>query len=507
LICIEIREENAVKRKSAILGRGGAVAVAAALTLIVGFFTPPSEAQAVTGAEFNPANVMSDTVMFNGNAMSAAEVQTFLNARVPRCTMGDPGKPAGGIYTFPSGFQTVLANDCLKDYSAAVPSLAADSICAALPGGTISAAEMIYRIGVACNVSQKVLLVLLEKEQSLISDTFPAQVQYNSAVGFNCPDTAPCSAASAGFFKQVYAAARQLQVYGTGSFTWYPVGQVTAVRFHPNGACGASPVLIANRATAALYYYTPYQPNGAALSNLYGTGDACSAYGNRNFWRIYSDWFGSTQEVPGSVEFVRASYADVLGRGPGEPDVNYWVGRIAGGMSAVSMANAFNNSDEYRNFKIKQAYNLALGRDPDPSGGAYWLSVMQAGGLSPEDVYSTFLASDEMFNVQGGGTIPGYVTAMYTSLLGRGPDTGGLNYWSGRLAAGEARRAISDSSWFSPEKYSVRVAEAYAALLARSPGVDETAYWAGVARAGGTTAMRSGIMATQEYWNRAGVRF
>jgi hypothetical protein len=53
----------------------------------------------------------------------------------------------------------------------------------------------------------------------------------------------------------------------------------------------------------------------------------------------------------------------------------------------------------------------------------------------------------------------------------------------------------------------VRVAEAYAALLARSPGVDETAYWAGVARAGGTTAMRSGIMATQEYWNRAGVRF
>ena len=50
--------------------------------------------------------------------------------------------------------------------------------------------------------------------------------------------------------------------------------------------------MLANAATAALYYYTPYQPNAAALANLYGTGDSCSAYGNRNFWRLYRDWFG-----------------------------------------------------------------------------------------------------------------------------------------------------------------------------------------------------------------------
>ncbi|MDG2497268.1 MAG: LysM peptidoglycan-binding domain-containing protein, partial [Aquiluna sp.] len=27
--------------------------------------------------------------------------------------------------------------------------------------------------------------------------------------------------------------------------------------------------------------------------NMYGTGDSCSAYGNRNFWRFFHDWFGS----------------------------------------------------------------------------------------------------------------------------------------------------------------------------------------------------------------------
>ena len=48
-----------------------------------------------------------------------------------------------------------------------------------------------------------------------------------------------------------------------------------------------------SQATANLYYYTPYTPNDAALKNLYGSGDSCSAYGNRNFWRFFHDWFGS----------------------------------------------------------------------------------------------------------------------------------------------------------------------------------------------------------------------
>jgi LysM repeat protein len=46
-----------------------------------------------------------------------------------------------------------------------------------------------------------------------------------------------------------------------------------------------------NQATAGLYYYTPYTPNSPAMVNITSTGDACSAYGNRNFWRIYNYWF------------------------------------------------------------------------------------------------------------------------------------------------------------------------------------------------------------------------
>lgn len=260
----------------------------------------PDKASALTGAEFNPGNIISDAVMFNGLSMTPDDIQRFLNQRVTRCTLGDPGKPPGGIYTDSRGVQYRLSSACLKDYREQIPAISADRYCSAIPAGNYSAAELIYRVGLACNVSQKALLVLLQKEQSLVTHTFPYLSMYLSATGFNCPDTAPCSASSAGFFKQLYSGARQLQVYSTvPAFQYIPVGRTTRIAYHPNSACGGANVFIANRATAALYYYTPYQPNQAALNNLYGTGDGCSAYGNRNFWRIFTDWFGSTQSETG----------------------------------------------------------------------------------------------------------------------------------------------------------------------------------------------------------------
>ena len=43
-----------------------------------------------------------------------------------------------------------------------------------------------------------------------------------------------------------------------------------------------------------LYDYTPYQPNSASLAAYPGVGDACSSYGNRNFFFLFQKWFGET---------------------------------------------------------------------------------------------------------------------------------------------------------------------------------------------------------------------
>ncbi|WP_431279734.1 hypothetical protein [Leifsonia poae] len=254
------------------------VAILSLLAGLLGVFTitPAEPASAAVASEFDAGNIISDALFFDGAALSAGDVQATLSAKVPSCRAG---------YT------------CLKDYRQTTTSRAAVAgRCDAYTGAANElASSIIAKVGAACGISQKAILVLLEKEQGLVSDTFPDSGQYRSATGYACPDTAACDSQYYGFFNQVYNAALQFKRYAANPAGWNHVaGRVNAIRYNPNAACGSSNVFIQNQATAGLYNYTPYQPNAAALANLYGTGDGCSAYGNRNFWRIYTDWFGST---------------------------------------------------------------------------------------------------------------------------------------------------------------------------------------------------------------------
>lgn len=288
---------------------------------------PAERAEAASASEFRAGNLISDENFFAGNAMTSSEVQSFLSAQLPVCDTG---------YT------------CLPAFQQATPAKTATAYCAAMPGlQQESAASIIARVGSACGVSQRVLLVLLQKEQSLVTDRNPSQLQYARATGFACPDTAPCDSTYAGFFDQVYAAARQFKLYAARPASYnHRAGQWNSVLYHPNAACGSSRVYIANQATAGLYNYTPYQPNGAALNNLYGTGDGCSAYGNRNFWRMYTDWFGDPlgPAVPagspiGAIEAASAGPTAAVVAGyamdPSDPargiDVNLYVNGRWGG--------------------------------------------------------------------------------------------------------------------------------------------------------------------------------
>lgn len=84
--------------------------------------------------------------------------------------------------------------------------------------------------------------------------------------------------------------------------------------YNPNAACGARSITIRNKATAVLYYFTPYQPNAAALAAGYGVGNSCSAYGNRNFFLYFTSWFGSTHY---SVSGAIATYWNAQGGAKG----------------------------------------------------------------------------------------------------------------------------------------------------------------------------------------------
>jgi len=255
-----------------------ALALFSVAAVLAGFAVtagPPNSAQAADARLFDPGLIISDAVFFDGGAMNASEIQGFLVSQVPNCSS---------------------SYACLSTYRQDTPTMAAETgRCSTYNGrGNESAAEIIARVGAVCGISQKALLVLLQKEQSLVTLTNPSKTRFDKATGMACPDTAPCDPAYSGFFYQVYYAAKQFKNYAANPTRWnHRAGQVNNIRLSPNADCGTSPVYIVNQATAGLYNYTPYQPNGAALNNLYGIGDGCSSYGNRNFWRIFSDWFGS----------------------------------------------------------------------------------------------------------------------------------------------------------------------------------------------------------------------
>ena len=253
--------------------------------------------RATAGASgFTPGNLISDRNFRDGSAMTEAQIQTFLQQVVGSC-------------------ENSL---CLARLKLDTPTRTWSwGSCTSYPGAKgESAARIIFKVQRACGISARVILTTLQKEQSLVSDPAPTEAILRKAMGFGCPDTAACDSTYYGFFNQVFAAARQLTWYGNpeGSFTWLKVGKANQIAYNPNASCGTGSVTIQNAATAALYYYTPYQPNAAALANMYGTGDSCSAYGNRNFWRIYRDWFGdpridstsSTNRLAGADRYATA---------------------------------------------------------------------------------------------------------------------------------------------------------------------------------------------------------
>ncbi len=228
---------------------------------------------------------MDDSVFFNPNTILPITIQSFLDSKVPICDTWHAGSGSN---------QPPFT--CLKDYRQETPNKWAEpGLCGDFQGGNKSSAEIIYYVAQSCGINPKVLIVMLEKEQSLITDSWPWNIQYRSAMGFGCPDTAPCDAEYYGFFNQVYNAARQFKRYARDSASFrYRAYRDNYVQYNPNPGCGGTNLYIRNQATAGLYNYTPYQPNASALNNLYGGGDSCGAYGNRNFWRLYTDWFGGT---------------------------------------------------------------------------------------------------------------------------------------------------------------------------------------------------------------------
>lgn len=337
-----------------------ALTIAAATAALV---TPATNAEAVSATDFDPGMIITDAKFYDGAAMTATQIQSFLNSKVPTC---HPEKDE-----FPADIT------CLKDFKQKTTAKSADAYCKGYSVKTQTAAQIIDGVARSCGVSQKVILVTLQKEQGLVTHDWPSSRRYDKAMGYACPDNAPCDTQYSGFFNQVYMAARQFKRYQALPQNYgYRAGRVNVIKYHPtNSKCTTKDVYIENQATAGLYNYTPYVPNRAALLAGYGKGDGCSSYGNRNFFMYYSDWFGSTTgyAVDGKFASAYASRGGVAALGEPVSAAIYvaangggWYQRFAKGTLYVTRSGI----GTYRpsSYAVSRAYDAAGG----PAGSWGW---------------------------------------------------------------------------------------------------------------------------------------
>lgn len=303
------------------------------LVCLVNLTSLGGTASALSGSQFQAGHIIDNGIFYNRAAMSVGQIQSFLQAQVPTCdTNGqqyfvgtwngtryyapgagspniqranlDPSYPAPYtcLYQYVENTSThqnnVAGNTDGTSGPTSMPSGAACDVNqsdSSFGLGVCSAAQIIYIAQATYGVSAAAILTTIQKEQGLVGDDWPWWGEYKSATGYGCPTGGSCDASYYGLYNQVANAAWQFTAYASNPDNYnYVAGVTNNIPYSPNGSCGKDPVYIQNEATAGLYNYTPYTPDQAALNNLYGSGDSCSSYGNRNFWRDYNDYFGNS---------------------------------------------------------------------------------------------------------------------------------------------------------------------------------------------------------------------
>lgn len=241
---------------------------------IAGFFSEP--VKAANAALFNPSRIIDDAIFTNNTSMTADQIQSFLNAKNSTCL---------------KNFTTLSLTDDNGD--GRVQETGSEPYG---KHGNMSAAQLIKAAADIYKINPQVILVTLEKEQGLVTRSDCPSWRYNTALGYGCPDSQPvCNQAAYGFTRQIDYGVYHFRGFFDDSLNTVPFGVGNyRISYNPQASCGSSVVNIQNRATAALYSYTPYQPNSAAIAANYGAAPPCGAYGNRNFWLYFNDWFGNS---------------------------------------------------------------------------------------------------------------------------------------------------------------------------------------------------------------------
>ncbi len=178
---------------------------------------------------------------------------------------------------------------------------------------------------------------------------------------------------------------------------------------------------------------------------------------------------------------VAEDYLVFLHRLPQASEVTGWTDQIAAGVGAKTIALRIAGSPEAYTDDVTNAYETYLGRVPSSSEVNGWVGQLQR-GTTTDQLKSDILGSPE-FSTLAGGTTQGFLSAVYTAVLGRAIDPAALTLWGDQLAAGTSRTAVAYDIVTSREAATIEVDGDYAIFSqtlvtpGRAPDVAGSSFW------------------------------
>ena len=200
------------------------------------------------------------------------------------------------------------------------------------------------------------------------------------------------------------------------------------------------------------------------------------------------------------ASFADAAYSDFIGREATASEKNNWIQRINSGATRYELVAELTQSDEWAANVVDDMYLDTLGRTPDAGGRAYWINQLR-NNMSVARMAALFYGSPE-YIAKEGNQLDRWITDLYSELLDRQPDGGGLSYWVSETNL-TTSGSVALRFYQSDESRRARVQALYQDLLDRGTDAGGEEFWAGVLLNGDDLALAANLAASDEYFDKA----
>ncbi len=199
---------------------------------------------------------------------------------------------------------------------------------------------------------------------------------------------------------------------------------------------------------------------------------------------------------------VAQMYQDLLNR-PVDPGGLALFGGLldANGLTRQQVAQQIVSSQEFHVAEVTSAFQALLKRSPDAIGLNFFVQQLNS-GTTVEAVKAQIMGSAEYLSTRGGGTANGTLNTIFLDVLGRAPSASDLAFFNPELTNNVPLTQIATQVLTSPEAYQDLVKTYYPIYLRRAADPAGVAFFANALQTGARDEdVIAAVLGSPEYFN------